>query len=312
MWGPPGSGKTTFLAALSIALRQQSDGWNVMAANASSEKILVDMTGALNGRHAFPPATRIIDDFHWVLNRRVETTVRKGWFGRETRYERESIGLDLVDASGEIAGSAQHGRPNRENLMKRLKDSRGIVYMYDPIRESERGDADDHTFGMCAQLCRELSEEAALDFDGTLPHFVAVCVTKFDELRVYETARQLGLLAFDDDDPGFPRVHSEDARELLAALCEVSASQNGAMVLHTLEQYFRPERIRYFVTSSVGFRVDPGTGRFDPRDPQNLLPDRQATASNRVRGPVRPINVVEPLLWLIRQVAAVSPPEAQP
>jgi hypothetical protein len=66
------------------------------------------------------------------------------------------------------------------------------------------------------------------------------------------------------------------------------------------ERYFHPERISYFVTSAVGFMVNKRTRRFDPRDTANVY----RTASNEalVRGPVHPINVVEPVLWIVRQL----------
>ena len=43
---------------------------------------------------------------------------------------------------------------------------------------------------------------------------------------------------------------------------------------------------------------------YDPDDPQNLLPDDSAPESSRIRGPVHPINVVEPLLWLGEKLTA--------
>ena len=73
------------------------------------------------------------------------------------------------------------------------------MFIFDPIREFAKGDAFDHTFGMVVQLARRLADSP--DFDGRLPHYVAVCVTKFDEIRVFETAEKLDLLVTDPDDP---------------------------------------------------------------------------------------------------------------
>jgi hypothetical protein len=63
-----------------------------------------------------------------------------------------------------------------------------------------------------------------------------------------------------------------------------------------LERYFYPERISYYVTSAVGFMVNKHTRRFDPRDTENVY--RTASGAPLVRGPVHPINVVEPVLWI--------------
>jgi hypothetical protein len=182
--------------------------------------------------------------------------------------------------------------------------------MFDPIREFELGDTWDYTFGICAELLGKFTAEPG--FDGKLPHYVAVCVTKFDELPVFETARELGMLTTDPNDPyEFPRVHEDDARLLLASLCDAYATGDGTMVLNTLERHFRPERIKYYVTSAVGFNVNSQTGAFDPDDPQNLLPDPTGTHEARVRGPVRPINVLEPLVWLSSKVQGLDAAAAE-
>jgi hypothetical protein len=303
MWGAPSSGKTTFLAALSIALNRQGGTWNVAGANEASEQVLIKLTTSL-ANHAFPPATAGIERYRWVLNGWI-TRVSRGIFRDKRHDEPVKIGLDLVDASGEIYDSKQVGLPLRGELLENVARSRGIVYIFDPIEEFNKGNAFDHTFGLVAQLARRLDEESG-SIDGKLPHHVAVCITKFDEIKVFETARKLDLLMAEDADPyGFPRVADDDARELFTKLCEVSGSGNGDMVANLLEQYFRPDRIRYFVTSAIGFFVDPRFRVYDPDDPQNLLPDDGAPGQVRVRGPVHPINVVEPLLWLSRQMLGV-------
>lgn len=314
MWGAPSSGKTTFLAALSIALTEQGAGWHVAAANRNSELRLIDWTSALHSGHAFPKATMGVEDLQWVLNGRVTETVKKKRFGRgETRVKPVAIGMDLADPQGEIMGSSpvQLGRDDRQHLIDRLAEGRGIIYMFDPISEFNQGNAYDHTFSMCAQLSRLLA--GSPDFDGRLPHYIAVCVTKFDEVRVFEVARQMGLLMVDPDDPyRFPRVHEDDARLLFGKLCEASKNGNGELVVKVLEQHFRPERIKYFITSAIGFYTNPRTRMFDKDDPQNLLPDDKGPLKLRIRGPIHPINVVEPVMWLTERLPGLSVAEARP
>ncbi len=304
MWGPPSSGKTTFLAALSLALQRKNFGWNVRSADEPSEKVLIGLTTALTRRQAFPEATRAIEQYSWVLNGgHAELTGRR--FRRQRATGRVVVGLDLLDASGEFTNPEHVGYTVRDELIKEIARSRGILYMFDPIREFQEGDAFDHTFGMVIQLARQLAAEP--DFDGLLPHYLAVCVTKFDEVRVFETARQMGLLTVDTDDPyQLPRVHDDDARELFVRLCQVSGTGNAEMIVNMFEQYFRPGRVRYFITSAIGFFVDPGTGRYNPADPQNLRPDDQQPPNWWIRGPVYPINVVEPVLWLCRSLGRLN------
>jgi hypothetical protein len=153
----------------------------------------------------------------------------------------------------------------------------------------------------------DLIAEASGDpgFDGLLPHHVAVCVTKLDEPRVYRTAESLRLLTQDPHHPyGFPTVHHTDARTLLLNLCKVGRNGASAVLPQLLETYFHPERIAYFATSSVGFMVDKRTRVFSPHDTENIY--RIASGSTVVRGPVNPVNVVEPVLWLVQQMAQAA------
>jgi hypothetical protein len=171
--------------------------------------------------------------------------------------------------------------------------------MFDPIREFTRGDAYDKTYSLLMDLIAAVAD--APDFDGRLPHHVAVCVTKFDDPRVFKTAESLRMLVWDEHDPlGFPRVHSSDARSLMHSLCKVSRNGTGEVVPQLLEQYFHPDRISYFVTSAVGFMLSKRTRMFDVQDTENVY--RIESGESLVRGPVNPINVVEPVLWLVEQL----------
>jgi hypothetical protein len=110
------------------------------------------------------------------------------------------------------------------------------------------------------------------------------------------------MLVWDEHDPlGFPRVHDSDARTLMHSLCKVSRNGTGEVVPQLLEQYFHPERISYFVTSAVGFMINKRTRMFDVQDTENVY--RIESGESLVRGPVNPVNVVEPILWLIRHTA---------
>ena len=83
-----------------------------------------------------------------------------------------------------------------QQFVDNLEKSSGIVFFYDPIREFEHGDAFRHTFGVLAQL------DAQMKRRGKLPHHVAVCVTKFDEQRVFDAAARMRMVEYDDDTAG--------------------------------------------------------------------------------------------------------------
>lgn len=300
LWGPPSTGKTTFLAALSVALIRRGPVWRVVGESEDSARRLIELTTALTDAREFPQATVGIGHYRWTLHGRVKRQVkRRRWFGTRQQDDDVSVSLDLVDPQGGLASSGMHDRSAQGDLVANMESSNGIIFLFDPIREFDRGDAFEHTFGVLEQLAQRGRNRPG----KRLPHYVAVCVTKFDEVKVVATAEKLGLLDYDTEPPGLPRVADQNARELFAELCNVSRNGNAELVLPLLEQHFQPDRIRYFVTSAIGFYVDPRKGRFDPDDYQNRVQPDPASPEARIRGAIYPINVVEPVLWLSQQVA---------
>jgi hypothetical protein len=76
-------------------------------------------------------------------------------------------------------------------------------------------------------------------------------------------------------------------------------------VTSALAKYFHPERIRYFVTSAIGFHLGQSQ-RFREDDPENLV--EQTDGTFKIRGQIYPINVLEAVLWLGQRVTAGSGP----
>ena len=181
-----------------------------------------------------------------------------------------------------------------------MERSRGIILLFDPVHEIESGDAFHHMYGVLDALNQRMRDRRLPG--GRLPHYVAVCVTKFDEIKVLETAEQLRMIEYDADEYRFPRVPDDEAREFFEHLCGVSEDSEARTMPSLLAQTFRPERTKYFVTSAIGFYVDPRTGTFDRGNFQNHLPGQGDKEPSRIRGPVHPINVVEPMLWLGRSL----------
>ncbi len=303
MLGPTQSGKSTFLCALKKALIEQDEPWVLFTRDPASQQRLDEMSSALTSEGDLPLATRTVDTIRWILGRAAERTEQKGRFGAETTVkDRVEITLRLTDAPGGLGNADSIGLSERDELIKHLADSRGILYMFDPIREFTHGDAFERTDSLLGELMGVVSKEP--DFEGRLHHHVAVCVTKLDDPRVFKTAQDLGMLMPGDNKWGFPLVDQTDAQALFLALGEISKTGNGEAVSRLLERSFYPERISYYVTSAVGFMVNKSTRRFDPRDTENVY--RIASGETLVRGPVHPINVVEPVLWIIRRLLPLT------
>lgn len=298
MWGASATGKTSFLAALHTALIAEQNGWRLRGEDKESTRTLVTLTNTLVNQGGFPKATEQLNEYRWSLVARVPSTDWH-WYGPRRRSADIVIPMPVVDVAGEVADAGQpHGAPHplTDRFVDNLANSTGIVFFYDPIREFERGDAFQHTFGVLAELDSQMKPH------GRLPHYVAVCITKFDEQRMLTAAQLMGIVDYDVDPPYFPRVLEKDAREFFSRICSVSRTRNAHRVLSLLEATFEPARIRYFVTSSIGFYVDRSTGTFNPQDYQQHIPRTTPDENSRIRGDVRPINVVEPIIWLGNQL----------
>jgi hypothetical protein len=305
MWGAPTTGKTTFLAALNVALLLKAGRWRVRGVDKVDADALTRLAVGLNEDRIFPEATSAIAEYHWELRGSFIRTVKRGIF-RPAEYVEEPvvIPLNLVDAAGGSAHPLEAGSPRWTELLDSLARSRGILFLFDPVREFSHSDAFVHTVGVVNELNQRMKDSALPD--GRLPHHVAVCIAKFDEIEVLRTAQQLNLVYYDPDHWGCPKVHEDDAREFFAHLCDVSDSGEARIVPKLLEQTFRADRLRYFVTSSIGFYIDRNTGVFDFKDYQNYVEantNSKEPAPPRIRGTVDPINVVEPVLWLGESLA---------
>lgn len=304
MLGSMLSGKSTFLCALKQAVLEHGEDWILFTSDAASQRLLDEMSNALISDGCFPPQTRTVDTIGWNLYGTIERTEQREHFRPvTTSKDRVEVTLRLTDAPGGMGRADHSGYTARNELIHQLAYSRGILYMFDPIMEFTRGDSFQHVDSLLGELMAVVAQEPG--FHGKLPHYLAVCVTKLDDPRVFRTAAELGMLAPDDNSRwGFPQVHEASAQELFHTLSMMSKSGNGAAVPRLLERCFHPERISYHATSAVGFMVNKRTGRFDPRDTANAY--QTVSGDILVRGPVHPINVAEPVLWIIRQLTAVE------
>ncbi|MEV0753731.1 hypothetical protein [Streptosporangium sp. NPDC050280] len=293
--GAVGSGKSAFLGALNVAVLRQNSGLSVLGADSAAATRLVALTDVLVREHRFPPASADLDDAEVTIR---TSRLSRGFMGMGRRETGVVLHLGSMTTSG---------RP-REDMARWLAACDDLIYLFDPLRESGWDDAT----GFFLRTLPKLG--LPLDETGRLPHRLAVCVTKFDDYRVLETANRLRLLTTDPEDPfRFPRVVGEDAEELFTQLCGLSDVYPG-MLPNVLGRLFHENRTRYFVTSSIGFYLDPRKRLFDMEDHQNIVPaapgreggqPASSTESGthpagevRVRGEVHPIDVEKPFLWL--------------
>lgn len=327
LWGAPGSGKTTFLAALSIAANRASQMRDnrllLFGADDASTDFLIEQTSLLTRDMHFPPATDAEHHLNWVLRMNVEAHGRG--FRRPAAgsvpYEFE---LNFLDAPGgrfkdkspggrardedEASNWRLFGNENGptavpgatgggESFMNDLASCDGLVLLFDPAREWEESDAFSHFNGTLLKIAQRRLRDPARAATGLLPQYVAVCATKFDHNDVYRKACDLGFRSYASTDRRFfPKVSDRLAERFFVAMGQVTPRSNADLIRDTLRNFFEEDRVQFFVSSAVGFRVDPDTGVFNEREFENV--DDRSGAKPRIKGPIYPINVIEPLMWL--------------
>lgn len=306
LWGATQSGKTTFLSALFIAVSLSRNELRVRGNNDDSTDFLITNTRILNADHRFPPSTQARTSLSWTLTMPVPNRARKRFRPGPATVPFD-FGVELWDAPGAAfaaGGDGGDGGPDRidipeaydiAELADYMASCQGLLLFIDPIRERERGDAHHYFHGPLLRIAQRVAST------GPLPHYVAVCMTKFDDPSIFEIAERNGRLCWSEDDPlRLPRVHDDDAEEFMREVLADSPLTDVDLIQGALGQYFAPERIKYFVTSAIGFYVGPD-GEFHQDDPWNVTPDKENRAY--VRGQVHPINVAEPLRWLGEKIA---------
>ena len=332
LWGATGSGKTTYLAAIQVAVHRQGarstgDNWVLNGVDPESSEFLQQRTHELVTKRVFPRQTNVASSYCW----RFTGEVRGGRMIKRTRTvsfeldvydvpgvlfssnsqapvtfaeaEPQSGGLNFGEAPAPV-GVAQVAPSNdqEERLLEHLENSDGILFLFDPIRDARTGDAYEYFQSMLEKLtARTIGLDSHVG--GRLPHFLAVCVTKFDEPEIYRRARGYRMTTTDMEQPFAPRVPDEQARFFFERLCRDTPGSTADLVRGSIQAHFSPDRVGFFVTSAVGFYVGP-TGRFQPADLSNV---ELGQGGAKIRGGVYPINVLEPLIWLEEKIRASKP-----
>ena len=324
LWGPPGSGKTTYLAALgqAVPFADRSLGrWSIVPFDESSERQLVDWSHRLVSEQRFPGRTDLGEriPLKWFfVGDLTKTQHERKWLRKWRKPVRSGFSflLDVVDVSGEAYGYDPEGMSVSQEITDRaldhLAEADGIIYFFDPITERETRSASSYMNSALAELRLRMRNHLT---DNYMPQQVSVCVTKFDHPDLFAQARRLGLVNFGPD--GLPRVLDEHAEQFFDALCngdfwgdrDRESHTSASFVRDQLKNSFHPDRIKYYVTSSIGYWTPPGWSpttsvrpgsEFDSHDFVNIvrIGDREG-----IRGVIRPINVLEPLLSLERRLA---------
>ncbi|GHG01334.1 hypothetical protein GCM10017567_15690 [Amycolatopsis bullii] len=299
LWGAPRAGKTTYLSALRIAAQKPVMGyrWSLSGCDTASADFLNESVKRFVRDKDFPAPTRGYRTLSWRFegtrhhpeNGRFAKLRKKLSVGSPQEVDIEFI-VQMQDAAGETFGEGEAAK-HYDGVRSHLMNADGIVYVFDPIGNEEKATKSfDFYFETLERLKTGMREQGLL-VGGKLPHFLSVCVTKFDHPAIFNAAMKAGII-YQEHEGAMPVVPSSIAPEFLRGLCRDEGSR---WVCDTLESEFLPERVSYFATSAVGFHLS--DGKFNLRNFSNVAPDGQ-----HFLGAAMPINVLEPIISLHRRV----------
>jgi hypothetical protein len=324
LWGAPQSGKTTFLAALRQARpADPADGrWVIHPGNDTTAEVMIHFTRSLVIEHRFPEATALAATV--PLRWRFVGDLAGSRFDRRKLRRRAPVPSEFILSVTDVAGSAYaddlgagYMPPDVASAASNeLATAQGLLYFFDPVADRETRDSAEYLNRTIIALSRRMSAENGL-VNGYLPHHVAVCITKFDHPAVLREALQHRLVTFGPD--GMPWISGKNAETLFNMICEdrfwawerdERDASSARFIRDELRTRFHPDRIHYFATSAIGFYQppgqDPATGQptaFDPDDHTNFYLRDGMPA---IRGPITPINVLEPLLTLRHGISGIA------
>jgi len=300
LWGATQSGKTTFLAALGLATLR-AGGWQVFGAsdngklNADSQIFLETNTAALI-RGQFPTATAANLPYHWTLRGDLGgPPIRKIRRKLEGDLNKVAFDLEVIDVPGRLfaGGDSPEDSPLNDadwpEVLAHFAACDGLVYLHDPLNEENFH----YVHGLLGRLAGALEPQGRLIDHRRLPHYLAVCVTKFDDPEVFERAWEVtgGKIELSRTPPHSPLPKDPKAYfELIA----------DRMVVNALRDFFDHRRVGYFATSAIGFQATDGMidlGGIKDYTNVRHIDGRPEILSKEIH----PLNVLEPLIWLERQ-----------
>ncbi|KUN06188.1 hypothetical protein AQI95_14940 [Streptomyces yokosukanensis] len=299
LWGAPHSGKTTYLAAVPIAAMQQARyghaGWAVSGMNAESNEFLASGVTQLESDRVFPDATVGLRPLSWSFQGAEQP------FGRFRRQREVGFVLEVQDVAGEVYGRDEE-HALRPRILDQLARSQGLVYLFDPLLDGKPATRSlDYFYSMLNELNTRVRDAGTLH-RNRLPHHVAVCVTKFDHPEVFRPAVEAGWVTQDSVGAQLPRVPAEHAARYFRWMCDEFRGSSARLVRDGLASFFHPERISYYVSSAIGFRLNP-QHVFDYRNYHNV---EYVDGVARICTSPVPVNVLEPLTDLERRIRSAS------
>ena len=309
IWGSTQSGRTTYLTVLAgvagVAGWQSRPGrkeqWRVTPASQETQLLVQALTRELVVEKKFPDSTVPGQATNWsfILQRRRPEEDKRGRFRFWNRTDQvASITMQFQDrAGGEF--DIEGGLPG---AISYLEEADALLYFFDPVYDHQTGTNKGHSLDFFTAVDEHLgmiAAEAGRLVGRFLPQHIAVCIPKLDVQEVFEAARRTGCM--DTDPAGIPWVPESKAKMYFENVCRSQRRPEADYLAASLRSRFHPDRISYHALSSIGYWTQP-SGRLNVYDVCNAIlpedPGGSELPRERVRGEIRPLHVLDPLIAL--------------
>lgn len=225
--GAPGSGKLTFLSALSLAGPHlpEDDRWTVDPDSDNTAGFMNSATRILMEEKRFPQRGSV-ESIRDVL----------GFSFRREGEQHSAFRVEVVNLPGERFAD---DRADLVETAKNLASCDGFILLFDPIKE--QWGHDNHRF-LYALRNRIVAQRR----DGGFTKPLAVACVKYDDPQVFLPALAEGWGTEQDTKPRFPWV--TDAKRFFEWACGHFGDGSGERVLEEVGGKFDPARTAFFVT----------------------------------------------------------------
>jgi hypothetical protein len=283
---------------LPIAALNESHGLNVTGVSEIAARILNDGLHRLITERRFPAANVYgsSTSVMWSLHGQQNALAPGGqprWLRRRTSPELIDFALQLQDFSGESFDSTKIEPLALESLAL----SQGLIYVFDPVLENQGITSWNYFDAVLREMATRVRNQGRME-GNKLPHHVAVLVNKFDDPGFFNAAVEHGWVNQEQSGARMPYVSLEQGPAFFDWVCSTRYGQTTDLIRNTLRTFFHADRVEYFASSGIGFKLNPH-GVFDFRDYANV---ETRDGELCIRSRVRPANVIEPLIRLERRI----------
>ena len=236
MWGPAGSGKSTYLTMLQFADR---DGWKFRPKGAETHEIYLEYTDCLRDKLEFVPAN-VKGNVHLLqFDFEYEGNLFERMVPKRIPITRKQKVYHVVipESAGE---HYENPREAPSTLITTMQQSQAVIWLIDPFQLNHPESGRKSYKRMIQEWLYILYGEQP---SGKLDKYFAFCLTKMDH-------------------PDYVEFIDEPESYCLERL--------GEDIILYLKDFCDTAKIEFFSTSSAGFDEDTGASTVDPENPSKL------------------------------------------